>query len=67
MKLSILLCVEKSIHSNAVENDSFLHQDGEGTLTLKENHAYLYQVQMQMRFADPQYCDFIVWKKGSYL
>ena len=45
----------------------FLHHNGEGTLTLKENHAYLYQAQMQMRFAAPQYCDFIVWKKGSYL
>ena len=46
---------------------SFLHHNNEGTLTLKENHAYLYQVQMQMWFADPQYCDFIVWREGGYL
>ena len=43
----------------------FLHHNDEGTLTLKENHAYLYQVQMEMRFADPQYCDFIVWREGE--
>ena len=59
-------CVEKSIQLNAVENPSFcLHQDDEGILTLKANHAYLYQVQMQMRFADAQYCDFIVWREGE--
>ena len=59
-------CVEKSIWLNAVENPSlFLHYDDEGTLTLKESYAYLYQVQMQMRFADAQYCDIIVWRGGE--
>lgn len=43
------LCADKSIQSVAIENRNFfLHEDDEGMLTLKQNHAYFYQVQMEM-------------------
>ena len=59
-------CSEKCIQLNAVENPNFfLHQNDDGALTLKQNHAYFYQTQMQMKFADAQFCDFIVWREGE--
>ena len=46
-------CADKSIQSVSIENRNiFLHQDDEGMLTLKQNHAYFYQMQMQTKFTD---------------
>ena len=34
---------------------------------LKTDHAYYYQVQMQMKFAHAQYCSFLVWRKNEFI
>jgi len=40
----------------------------EGTFFLKKDHAYFFQVQMQMKLCQVQFCDFVVWHKdGAYL
>ena len=37
----------------------------DGKLKLKRNHAYFYQIQMQIKLSHTQYCDFVVWKKND--
>ena len=40
----------------------------EGTFFLKKDHAYFFQVQMQMNLCRVKFCDFVVWgKDGAYL
>ena len=59
-------CKDKEFHSVTVENSKFfLYNDDDGTLKLKRNQAYFYQVQMQIKFSQTQYCDFVVWKKDD--
>lgn len=36
---------------------------GDGTLRLKREHKYFYQVQMQMAVCEKKFCDFVVWSK----
>lgn len=38
-----------------------LEKDVQGKIRLKRDHAYYYQVQMQLFVTDKQYCDFILW------
>lgn len=38
-----------------------LQNDTSGKPKLKEDHAYYYQVQMQLFVTDRSYCDFVVW------
>ena len=42
-----------------------MYIDDDGELKLKRNHAYFYQVQMQIKLSHTQYCDFFVWKKND--
>ncbi|KAM3619822.1 uncharacterized protein V6R79_014096 [Siganus canaliculatus] len=38
-----------------------LRIEEDGTMTLKTDHKYMYQVQAQMHVARVSYCDFMVW------
>lgn len=38
-----------------------LEKDAQGKIRLKRDHAYYYQVQMQLFVTDKPYCDFILW------
>ena len=61
-------CREKDMEQVAEENTYFfLVQDEGGILRLKETHQYYYQVQMQMKFCNVKYCDFVVWNKDVWL
>ena len=61
-------CREKDLEQVAEENSNFfLVQDDDGILRLKETHQYYYQVQMQMKFCNVQYCDFVVWNKDVWI
>ena len=45
-----------------VKDSRFCLTDTEdGGMTLKIDHSYMYQVQAQMRVAEVNYCDFVVW------
>ena len=61
-------CKQKDL-VKAVEEDSrfFLYESEEGAIKLKESHQYYYQVQMQMKFCNAEYCDFVVWNKESWI
>ena len=58
-------CRDKSF-SEAVNEKTFCL--AEGTFFLKKDHAYFFQVQMQMKLCQVKFCDFVVWgKDGPYL
>ncbi|XP_041920946.1 uncharacterized protein LOC121684885 isoform X2 [Alosa sapidissima] len=38
-----------------------LTEIAEGTMTLRRDHSYMFQVQAQMRVAEVMYADFVVW------
>lgn len=60
------LCADKSIQSVTIENRNFfLHEDDEGMLTLKQNHAYFLPGANGDEFTDAQYSDFIVWRDNE--
>lgn len=42
-----------------------MSQKEDGTLELKKNHQYYYQVQLQMKLCNVEYCDFVAWKKDG--
>lgn len=45
-----------------------LEMDQNGNLRLKRDHAYFYQIQMQMFVTGKSYCDFILWtEKDSFV
>ena len=42
---------------------AFLYED-EGAIKLKESHQYYYQVQMQIKFCNAEYCDLLYGTKN---
>lgn len=57
-------CHEKTIEKRIDESRFFL-QEKNGEMLLDVYHAYYFQVQVQMKFSDAQYCDFVVWSANS--
>lgn len=51
---------EIKIEEYAFLNRACLEYDGE-IIRLKRNHAYFYQIQLQMKLTKTSYCDFVVW------
>ena len=59
-------CRKKELKEVAEENSRFfLSQKEDGTLELKQSHQYFYQVQLQMKLCNVEYCDFVAWKKDG--
>ena len=58
-------CTDKDFLSVAMTTP--MQEDDNEELKLKIDHAYYYQVQMQMKFAHAQYCDFVVWRKDDFI
>ena len=54
-------CKDKYFLLVANDNSNFLYENDNEELKLKTGHAYYYQVQMRIKFAHAQYCDFLVW------
>ncbi|XP_061695959.1 uncharacterized protein LOC133511237 [Syngnathoides biaculeatus] len=44
----------------ATENSDFYIRNESGKLTLKQDHAYYFQIQCQLHATQKQYCDFVV-------
>lgn len=54
----------KEIQS-ALDTNNFCLEHTNGTLHLKQTHAYYFQVQTQMAVCHVAYCDFVVWTPQS--
>ena len=48
-------------NASVTENTVECLENVNGVLHLKKDHAYYYQVQMQLFLYDVTYCDFVVW------
>ena len=57
-------CKDKSINE-LVEERNFCLENVDGSLSLKRNHAYYYQIQLRMKICEVEYCDFVVWGDES--
>ena len=56
-------CRERSFSKASEDSPSFcLGTNEDGQFQLKKNHAYYYQVQLQMKLCDLNYADFIIWR-----
>jgi len=43
-----------------------MEEDTSGHLVFKKKeHAYCYQVQLQVKMSNPEYCDLVVWREDS--
>ena len=43
--------------------DRFCLEVADGSLKLKEDHAYYYQVQLQMKMCQVEFAYFVLWKQ----
>lgn len=59
-------CVDKSFLEATGEQRFFLELH-DGMYRLKKDHAYYYQVQMQIKFLESSYCDFVVWREQELI
>ena len=57
-------CKDKSLNE-LVEERNFCLENVDGSLSLKRNYAYYYQIQLQMKLCEVGYCDFVVWGDES--
>ena len=56
---------DKSFKEASEESTFYLSCTAGGGFTLKNKHAYYYQVQLQMKVCEVDYCDFVVWRPGE--
>lgn len=55
-------CMKTRTFEDALEKSNFcLEKNDDGILTLKHEHPYYYQCQLQMVATARSYCDFVVW------
>ena len=55
-------CKEISFEDATVQGSFCLEKDNSG-LRLKIDHAYYYQVQLQMKICQVEYADFVLWRE----
>ena len=60
-------CKDKSFLEATSESTFFLDRNDGDVISLKINHAYLYQVQAQMKFGGATHCDFVVWREEELM
>ena len=60
------LCKDKTLEEKCKEK-TFCFESKNGNLILKKDHAYYYQIQIQLKVCQVSYCDFVVWNKEQLL
>ena len=55
-------CKEKSFENATIQGSFCLEEDNSG-LRLKVDHAYYYQVQLQMKICQVEYINFVLWRE----
>ena len=58
------ICKETALADSADSSEFCLRKDGH-KLSLKHDHAYYYQVQLQLLVCEASYCDFVVWSEDE--
>lgn len=47
--------------------DFYVCRDNSGKLILSKDHQYYFQVQLEMKVTQTQYCDFVVWTPEEFM
>lgn len=59
-------CCKRGVSINdAAEDPKFCLEEKDGTLQLKRDHPYFYQIQGQMFMTNTLYSDFVIWTDDS--
>ena len=60
-------CKEKSFIEAVTTDSNFCLEEVTGKLLLKHDHAYYYQIQLQMKLCQTTHGDFIVWRENELI
>jgi len=60
-------CFKGCLLEEAIEDAGFCLEQENDEWQLKKNHAYFYQIQMQMAVTKVSYCDFVVWSQTNHV
>ena len=58
-------CKDKTFTDAAQQKPFCLQENEDGSLKLKQDHSYYYQIQMQMMLCHVEYGEFVVWREGG--
>ena len=58
-------CKEQSL-TEAARQPDFCLKGSDGLFALARDHAYYYQIQLQMLLSSSEYCDFVVWTPSCF-
>ena len=58
-------CKDRSFLEAIGDKNFCLESSEDGNYTLKRQHAYFYQVQLQMKLCDVEFCDFVIWRSDE--
>ncbi|KAK3108711.1 hypothetical protein FSP39_013948 [Pinctada imbricata] len=56
-------CMAQKSMTMKEEKNFFCTFQSDGTLRLKRNHKYYYQIQMQLAICEQKVCDFVIWSQ----
>ena len=59
-------CIKEDLPGDLDETDFCMTQQ-DGKWMLKRNHAYHYQIQLQLEVCKLSYCDFVVWTEKEFV
>ena len=57
-------CKDRSFLQSTGDH-TFCLETTDGNFVLKREHAYFYQVQLQMELCGVNYCDFVIWRASE--
>lgn len=60
------LLKDNTIDEYSMLKTSCLYKNNRNEISLKRNHMYYYQVQMQMAITNTAFCDFVVWSPKEF-
>ena len=64
--MSVPFCIKEGLPGDPDETD-FCMTKQNGKWILKRNHAYHYQIQLQLEVCKLSYCDFVVWTEKEFV
>lgn len=63
LEIKCPFCLKEKTFDEAADSNSFCLVNVNGQPSLKRDHQYYYQVQLQLLLTEAKYCDFMVWKE----
>jgi len=67
LEIKCPFCFKDALPDDNSADTNYYMENNNGEWKLKRQHAYYYQVQMQMAICKAAYCDFVVWSESGYV